>query len=95
MTPPMSDRPCRGPSRREALRVGALSAFGLGLADLLRGRSLASDPSTGLKIAPRAKSCILIWQEGGPSTSTPSTPSPRRPPTSGASSSRSPRASRA
>ena len=58
---------CRGTNRRELLRVGALSAFGLGLADFLRIRSLANDPSAHKTIAAKAQSCILIWQDGGPS----------------------------
>ena len=52
-----------GVNRREFLRVGSLSALGLGLADLLRLRSLAED---GSNRAP-ARNCILIWLDGGPS----------------------------
>ncbi len=49
---------CRGVSRRQFLRVGGLSAFGLTLSSYLR----ASDakPQT-------PKSCILLWMQGGPS----------------------------
>jgi Protein of unknown function (DUF1501) len=57
--------PCRGPSRRDVLRIGLLSALGLGLDDLFRLQAQAADsnpPRTG-----KAKSCILIWQAGGPS----------------------------
>jgi hypothetical protein len=45
------------------LRAGALSAWGLSLADLLRLRARADET----KPAGRAKSCILIWLAGGPS----------------------------
>ncbi len=61
------DRECRGPNRRELLKVGALSLFCLGLDDLFRHRALASDPSAEKKLPARAQSCILIWQAGGPS----------------------------
>ncbi|MEK6236940.1 MAG: DUF1501 domain-containing protein, partial [Planctomycetales bacterium] len=53
---------CDGVSRREALRVGGLSALGLTAADWLAMRaSAAANP------APKARSCILIWLDGGPS----------------------------
>jgi hypothetical protein len=53
------------PSRREALRAGALTLTGLGLAELERGRAVAASASTGG--FGRARSCILIFQWGGPS----------------------------
>lgn len=54
---------CNGILRRDLLRVGGLTAFGLGTGDLLRSRRLlASEAPT-----PKAKSCILIWLDGGPS----------------------------
>ncbi len=59
-----SREPCRGPSRREVLRAGALGFLGLGLGDWFRLRALAG--GDGGK-TPRAKSCILVWQAGGPS----------------------------
>src|SRR3982750_2835919 len=61
----LPDRPCRGPSRRDLLRVGLLGAWGLGLADLLRLRARAAE--TGTHRPARATSCILIWLAGGPS----------------------------
>ena len=67
MRPPAADQPCRGPSRRDLLRVGALSAFGLGLADLFRVRASANDPSRMKLLPVKATGCILIWQAGGPS----------------------------
>jgi hypothetical protein len=53
-------RRCDGVSRRDVLRAGSLTAFGLGLAALLRSRAQAAE-------SPRAKSCILLWLDGGPS----------------------------
>ncbi len=57
---------CDGLTRRDVLRMGAISAFGLGLSHVsllginVRGEERRS--STGA-----AKSCILIWLDGGPS----------------------------
>jgi hypothetical protein len=63
----MKARFCDGVTRRDVLRVGALSALGLSLADLLR---LQAAQAAGLPAAgrsPSEKSCILIYQAGGPS----------------------------
>ncbi|HEX8202287.1 MAG TPA: DUF1501 domain-containing protein [Isosphaeraceae bacterium] len=65
MRPVTVDRPCRGPSRRDLLRVGLLGAWGLGLADLLQLRAKAA--GAGVDRPARATSCILIWLAGGPS----------------------------
>lgn len=55
---------CDGVTRRDFVRIGGLSALGLGLGDFFRLQSadaaVASHPA-------RAKSCILIWLDGGPS----------------------------
>ena len=69
-----TDDTCRGfvnsrPSRREAIRAGALTLTGLGLPGLLRARTettggAAPRYSNGFG---RAKACILIFQWGGPS----------------------------
>src|SRR4051812_3208028 len=59
-----TNRPCRGPSRRDLLRVGMLTAWGLGLDDLLRLRARAGVEE---KEKGRARGCILIWLAGGPS----------------------------
>jgi hypothetical protein len=53
------------PTRREALRAGALTLTGLGLAELFRGRAMAGP--TAPDGFGRAKRCILIFQWGGPS----------------------------
>ncbi len=58
-------RPCRGPSRRELLRVGLLGTWGLALEDLLRLRAWSAD--TGATQPGKARNCILIWLAGGPS----------------------------
>jgi len=52
---------CSGVSRRTFLRVGGLSAFGLGLPQYLQAR--AQTPAAPAK----AKRCILMWMQGGPS----------------------------
>ena len=50
-----------GISRREALRVGGLSALGIHLPDVLRAQARASE-RTG-----REFNCVLLWLLGGPS----------------------------
>ena len=61
---PFSGRParfCSGPSRREFLRVGGITVGGLSLPRLLaNGRR---QPAGGAK----AKNCLLIFMDGGPS----------------------------
>ncbi len=57
-------RRCDGVTRRDFVRVGGLTAMGLGLADLLAlQRASAASPQTGKT----ARSCILVWLDGGPS----------------------------
>ena len=59
---------CDGISRRDLIRVGGLSAIGLGLGDFFRLRAHAESrvgATTSLPEA-KAKSCILIWLDGGP-----------------------------
>jgi Protein of unknown function (DUF1501) len=48
-------------NRRDMLRVGGLTAFGLWLDDHFRPRASGRAP------AAKAKSCILLWLDGGPS----------------------------
>jgi hypothetical protein len=54
---------CEGFSRRDCLRLGLGTVFGGGLVDALRvrGQAAAEGPR-----AAAAKSCILIWMDGGP-----------------------------
>jgi len=60
-------RPCRGPNRREVLRLGMLTAFGLGLDDLLRHQNRALASGAGGVKPGKVKHCILIWLAGGAS----------------------------
>jgi Protein of unknown function (DUF1501) len=55
-------RRCDGITRRDSLRFGCLSALGLGLATSFR-QSIAAES----KRQRFAKSCILLWLDGGPS----------------------------
>jgi hypothetical protein len=52
--------------RRDLLRVGSLGAVGLALPDLLAARLRGSDSAGSSPAAPRARSCILFFLEGGP-----------------------------
>lgn len=54
---------CDGVSRRDFLHLGVLTSFGLSLPSLLRMQAAAAETGKGA----RAKSCILIWLDGGPS----------------------------
>jgi uncharacterized protein (DUF1501 family) len=56
-------RNCEGVSRRDVLRVGALSFFGLTLSDFLAMRSASA--AAGAKS--KAESVIVLWCAGGPS----------------------------
>src|SRR5436190_16309545 len=58
-------RLCDGLTRREMIRVGGLSALGLGLPGLMAARAAAKGPgdASGPK---RAKSCIILFLMGGP-----------------------------
>ena len=58
-------RRCDGISRRDGIRVGGLTALGLGIGDLFRMQRLSADDTN--KPVRLAKSCILIWLDGGPS----------------------------
>jgi Protein of unknown function (DUF1501) len=77
-------RLCDGLTRREVLRIGGLSAFGLGLPDLFRGQQAAaaassSPPNLSSKPA-RAKSCIVLFLMGGPPQHSFWDPKPEAPP---------------
>lgn len=64
-------RLCDGISRREILRIGGLGFTGLLWSDWLRSRALAKDrPRKGTSAAGgfgKAKSCIMVFNYGGPS----------------------------
>ena len=56
---------CDGITRRDFVRIGGLSAMGLGLGSFFKLQSAAA--AQKISIEAKAKSCILIWLEGGPS----------------------------
>ena len=55
---------CDGFSRRQCVRLGLHAAIGAGFVDLLRLRSEARELPEALPV--RARSCILVWLDGGP-----------------------------
>ncbi len=57
---------CSGVSRRSFLRVGGLAAFGLGLPQDLQAMSDTAGINPAARPA-KAKRCILLWMQGGPS----------------------------
>jgi uncharacterized protein (DUF1501 family) len=52
---------CSRSNRRTFLQIGGLATFGLSLPQYIRARAEA--PAT----SPKAKRCILLWMQGGPS----------------------------
>ena len=66
-------RNCSGFSRRDCLRLGLGGFVGLNFVDALRARDAASGPK------PAAKSCILIWLDGGPTHYETFDPKPKAP----------------
>ena len=56
-------RACDGPTRRDVLQAGALTALGLSLPQLLH-QSTAAQGDAGFG---RARSCLLVYLFGGPS----------------------------
>ena len=71
---------CDGLSRREWLRVGGLSAFGLSLPQLSQARAeLPIRQSHGDSFG-RAKSCIVLFMLGGPPQHETWDPKPKAPP---------------
>ncbi|HIK96477.1 MAG TPA: DUF1501 domain-containing protein [Planctomycetes bacterium] len=59
-----STQRCDGVTRRDLMRIGGLSALGLGLGDFFR---LQNACAAEAPLTASAKSCILIWLDGGPS----------------------------
>jgi hypothetical protein len=55
-------RRCDGLDRRDVLRIGSLTGLSIGLADLFREQAAAIEPRLA-----HAKSCIMLWLDGGPS----------------------------
>jgi hypothetical protein len=62
-----------GMTRRDCLRLGLGGMLGAGFVDLLRARAAAPGATA------RAKSCILIWQDGGPTHYETFDPKPKAP----------------
>jgi len=61
---PRFARNCAGGTRRDTLRLGLSAALGAGFVDLLRLRGTAGDSTAGPRAT--ARSCILVWLDGGP-----------------------------
>ncbi|MBN9122842.1 MAG: DUF1501 domain-containing protein, partial [Planctomycetes bacterium] len=55
---------CNGVSRRDCLQLGLGALLGGGLVTALRARGFAAEAVN--KPEARAKACILIWMDGGP-----------------------------
>src|SRR5215212_9529170 len=55
---------CNGVSRRDCLQLGLGALMGGGLLTALRARGVAAEAVN--RPAAKAKSCILIWMDGGP-----------------------------
>ncbi len=53
--------------RRDFLKAGAITALGLGLDSYFRLSRFSNLRAGHSLVAPKAKSCILIWLDGGPS----------------------------
>jgi len=60
---PTTLRDCEGVRRRDVLKVGALSAFGLSLPTLLAARQAQAKQG----VAAKDMNCILVWTQGGTS----------------------------
>jgi hypothetical protein len=58
---------CDGVARRDLLRIGGLTALGLGVGDLLRCQRTASAENQRTEAESKARSCVLIWLDGGAS----------------------------
>ncbi|MAI69828.1 MAG: hypothetical protein CMM01_02825 [Rhodopirellula sp.] len=63
-----TSRRCDGVTRRSFVSAGGLTALGLGMGDILRlQRATADNPLSNISAKAKAKSCILIWLDGGAS----------------------------
>lgn len=54
-------------SRRDVLSIGSLTALEFGVRDLLRLQRTASATDRRATVKRKARSCVLIWLDGGPS----------------------------
>jgi len=77
-------RLCDGLTRREVLRFGGLSAFGLALPQLIQGSRVAAGAQPAVTSTPRgrapAKNCIVLFLMGGPPQHSTWDPKPDAPP---------------
>jgi len=64
MRTPFLHKNCEGTTRRDCLKLGLHTFVAGGLVGALRTQSLAADASP---LKRKAKACILIWLDGGPS----------------------------
>src|SRR5947209_4418307 len=71
-------RLCDSLTRREALRLGGLSALGLSLPQLL-GRQAQAAPALKTASFGKAKSCIVLFLMGGPPQHSTWDPKPNAP----------------
>jgi hypothetical protein len=58
---------CDGHSRRDLLRVGGLTALGMGLGGFYRMQRATAEGAAPARGGAKAKACILVWLDGGPS----------------------------
>lgn len=58
-----TNKNCEGMTRRDCLQLGLGTLLGGGLVHALRQRACAGSEGS---LEPKAKSCILIWMDGGP-----------------------------
>jgi len=72
-----STRNCEGVTRRNCLKLGLGGMLGLGLSDALRLRAAAGASNGTFPVI--AKSCILIWLDGGPTHYETFDPKPQAP----------------
>lgn len=71
---------CDGVTRRNFVRIGGLTALGLGMCDFFQlQRAMAARPLSNSKTNAKAKSCILIWLDGGASHLDTFDPKPQAP----------------
>lgn len=73
---------CDGVTRRNFVRVGGLTALGLGVCDffqLQRAIAAQSSSKTNVVSKAKAKSCILVWLDGGASHLDTFDPKPKAP----------------
>lgn len=74
-----SKRLCDGLTRRDLLHAGAISLFGLGLADGITPANASAAAPSSLPGFGRAKSCILLYLYGAPSQLETFDPKPEAP----------------